>query len=282
MSNVSITDALRSERYDLNSDYAALDRRLFRAVGPERQSALRTTLNITDEGQRLEALYAFPRTAREAHLLFSHDRARILDSFHWVLSRAPFAGPIVDLGCGSGTLLRILREKVVSMPLVGVERAPNLVAIGRELSRGQPNIEIVEGSYDTAEPAHAPFRTLISICGLEFLNQPSVTIEEEHASADGAVPIPVQTWIAGQCGAALMHWRKIAHDEARLILVARLATVASIGAFITAAARSGWKLDFEASSRRPIGGEWLPAMVFLAAQAHEPEPLNYLATWLID
>src|SRR5207249_2141434 len=71
MSNVSVTDALRAERYDLNSDHAALDRRLFREVGPERQSALRSTWNITDEGQRLKALYAFPRTTREAHLLFS-------------------------------------------------------------------------------------------------------------------------------------------------------------------------------------------------------------------
>jgi SAM-dependent methyltransferase len=163
MSTVSITDALRAERYDLNSDSAALDRRLLREVEPERQAALRSIWNVTDEEQRLESLCAFPRTAREAHLLFSHDRARIRDSFHWALSRAPFAGPIVDLGCGTGTLLRILRGTVASTPLVGVERAPNLVAIGRELSRGQANIEIVEGSYDTAQPAHAPFLTLISI-----------------------------------------------------------------------------------------------------------------------
>src|SRR6266446_2319051 len=154
MSDPSITDALRAERYDLNSGHAALDRRLLREVEPERQGALRSIWNVTDEWQRLEALYAFPRTAREAHLLFSPDRARIRDSFRWAPSRAPFAGPIVDLGCGTGTLLRILGGMVASTPLVGVERAPNLVAIGRELSRGQANVEIVEGSYDSAEPAH--------------------------------------------------------------------------------------------------------------------------------
>lgn len=282
MSSVSITDVLRAERYDLNSDSAALDRRLLKEVAPERQAALRSIWNITDEEQRLKALYAFPRTAREAHLLLSHDRARIRDSFHWVSSRAPFAGPVVDLGCGTGTLLRILKGMIASTPLVGVELAPNLVTIGRELSRDHANIDIVEGSYDTVEPAHAPFRTMISICGLEFLGQPSVTIEEEHASVADAVPIRVLAWVSNRCSGALTHWRKIAHDKSRLIFVARLATVASIGGFITTAARSGWKLDFEASSRRLIGGEWLPAMEFVAGSAHEPEQLNRLAGWLID
>src|SRR5262249_47340782 len=145
--------------------------------------------------------------------------------------KAPFVGPIVDIGCGTGTLLRILGGIVSSTPLVGVERAPNLVAIGRELSRGQANIQIMEGSSDTLEPLHAPFRTLISVCGLEFLGQPAITIEDEYAIADGVVPIRAQAW-ANQYGAALDHWRKIAHNGARLILVGRLATVTSIAAFI--------------------------------------------------
>jgi hypothetical protein len=60
------------------------------------------------EVRRLSALYRFPRTAREAHLLFNHDRRRIIDSFRWVLSMQPFEGPIVDFGCGTGTLLRLI------------------------------------------------------------------------------------------------------------------------------------------------------------------------------
>jgi hypothetical protein len=96
--NILVHDVLRAERYDLSSDYASLDRRLMREVGRDREAALRAIWAETDEVRRLSAFYNFPRTAREAHLLFSHDRRRIIDSFRWVLSKQPFDGPIVDSG----------------------------------------------------------------------------------------------------------------------------------------------------------------------------------------
>ena len=108
---------------------------------------MRTIWSDSDEVRRLSAFYRFPRTAREAHLLFSHDRRRIIDSFRWVLSMQPFEAPIVDFGCGTGTLLRLIAREHRDLELVGIDCAENLIEIARSLSSDFENASFLSGDF---------------------------------------------------------------------------------------------------------------------------------------
>ncbi len=270
-------DHLRAERYDLNSEHAALDRRLLKEVGSPRDNLLQMIWRETDERKRLDDLYRFPQTLREAHLLFSHDRMRIIDTFNWVLSHAPFAAPIIDLGCGTGTLIRLLSQLDPGMRCVGLDAAANLIAIARQVP-GHPNIEWREGSYSAA--LSGEFGTLLSICGVEFLDAPRVLVDEEEGIREGHVVQRVEEWAAARVAGILENWRQVASDGARLFVVCRLGTVAATAAFILTAARAGWSFSDSSSQRLPSGDDFLPAMVFEAAEPHEWTGARLLASWL--
>lgn len=272
-----VIDHLRTERYDVSSEAAVLDRRLLKEAGSPRDKVLQTIWRTNDEGQRLHELYRFPQTLREAHLLFSHDRVRIIDTFNWLLSHAPLEGPIVDLGCGTGTLLRLLSRLDPDAKLVGVDEAPNLIAIARQVV-GYPNIEWREAAYSA--PLSGEFQTLISICGLEFPDQPKVLLDEEEGIREGHVVGRVEDWAATRLANTLDSWRRVALSSARLFVVCRLGTVAATAAFIGAAARAGWAFSFAASQRLRSGDELLPAMVFEVAEPHEWAEAQLLASWL--
>lgn len=69
---------------------------------------------------------------------------RLLDPF---LEALPPEGRLLDVGCGGGHLLRIMRERRPDASLVGLDLSPDQVRRARERARrGRERIEYVEGS----------------------------------------------------------------------------------------------------------------------------------------
>jgi SAM-dependent methyltransferase len=276
---MNIQDFSRSEGYDLHSAPASLDRRLLREVGPERATLLRQIWAREDQAERLSGLYGFPTTPREAHLLFSHDRRRIIDSFHWVLRQAPFVSPIVDVGCGTGTLLRLLTRHAPNLKLIGVDAHPNLIAAGRSMATTHPNIELAAGDYNNSLLLSEPAGTILSICGIECLDQPSLRTGDDELVIVGKVPERFAKYAQERIATTLRGWRHQIKPGERILLVARFSTLPLIAAVISVAAKVGFMVQFSASERLQSGQERFPAITFTASEANTPD-LSLLSTWM--
>lgn len=275
---MSIQSFLRAERYDLSSDPATLDRRLLREAGPERADILQRIWASDDEEARLTGMYGCPRTVREAHLLLSHDRLRIIDTFRWIVRQAPFSGTVVDLGCGTGTLVRLLADQNPNVDFVGVDAHANLIDIGSSMADAYPTVQLISGDFtrlDLTQPAG----TMISVCGVECLDQPDASVAEEKAAAGGTVPKGFAGYARERIAPVLGRWRSQIQQGGRLLLIARLSSLSLIAATIRKAAAIGFLARFDASTRLRSGTERIPVMTLIADEPGEAD-MKALVSWV--
>jgi trans-aconitate 2-methyltransferase len=86
----------------------------------------------------------------ELYVRYRDERGR---PFHELIARVPARDPrsVVDLGCGPGTLTRVLADRWPSARVLGVDSSPEMVAAAEPLTTGR--LEFVLGDVATWEPA---------------------------------------------------------------------------------------------------------------------------------
>ncbi|MDX1296176.1 MAG: hypothetical protein R3302_07910, partial [Sulfurimonadaceae bacterium] len=121
-----IKELLIVEGYDFESGPTRLDDRLMAACNSVQKKRLEKAWATRKEPLRLERMYKVPESLEQAHLLFSHDRQRILHSFKWILDALPDdAETIADVGCGTGSLSRLIAHYFPRASVLGVDIAKN-------------------------------------------------------------------------------------------------------------------------------------------------------------
>ncbi|WP_031212450.1 class I SAM-dependent methyltransferase [Mesorhizobium sp. L2C084A000] len=128
---------LGKEGFVFDKKPGQLDRLFLKEFSPEDAADIRRTWEaIHLGGIPSTVLYQLPRTARQANILFSQDRARYVATFDWLQSEIAHWRPqsIVEMGCGTGTFLRFVRTNFPGTRLKGVDAEEALVAISRTVS----------------------------------------------------------------------------------------------------------------------------------------------------
>jgi trans-aconitate 2-methyltransferase len=97
------------------------------------------------------------------YLTYADERAR---PFHDLLTRVHAEHPatVVDLGCGPGTLTRVLKERWPAALVVGVDSSPEMIAAARSV----PGIELVEADLRDWRP-DSPIDVLVSNAALQWI-----------------------------------------------------------------------------------------------------------------
>jgi len=85
----------------------------------------------------------------------------------WVMDRFPDSatGSVIDLGCGTGAMLRMVHERRPAMKLTGIDISPDMLAIAR---RDVPEATLIEDDITTA-PREA-FDVVLSLNILHHLD----------------------------------------------------------------------------------------------------------------
>lgn len=118
-----IKDRLITEGYVFDLSPEHLDDRLLASCNKIQRKRIEKAWATRKKELRLERLYKFPDNINHAHLLFSHDRQRILHSFKWILENLPGdAQSIADVGCATGTLSRLIVHYYPQSSVLGVDR----------------------------------------------------------------------------------------------------------------------------------------------------------------
>lgn len=254
---------LEREDYDFASSSAGLDERLYAACDPIQKKRLDKAFATRNEKLRLERLYAFPKTLKQAHLLFSHDRERIAYSFEWILaSIPPGARAIADVGCGTGTLSRLIAQSYPQAAVLGVDKAANLISAAKTASN-PANVQF--HAIDMSRLSSVGnFDVVVSACGIEQPFLPGPTFEELMMSEGKGIMPGYRRTVASAYGPMLSGLRQAAHNGAYLVGVFRIPDQTHFLMFADVAAEIGWRLEGSMSKKLIVGTETFPAAVFVA------------------
>jgi SAM-dependent methyltransferase len=74
-------------------------------------------------------------------------------------------GLVVDVGCGEGYLLALMREAVPTTPLFGCDHDPKRLAVARRALAGEPALDLVEG-----DARHMPLPAAAAVACLDVLH----------------------------------------------------------------------------------------------------------------
>ncbi len=90
---------------------------------------------------------AAPSWAPAQYLAFKDERTRPFDELLRAIPDAPEAARlVVDLGCGPGHLMPMLRERFPAARLVGVDSSPEMVRAARRATAKLPGLEVVHAT----------------------------------------------------------------------------------------------------------------------------------------
>src|SRR5437870_3053639 len=96
---------------------------------------------------RREALKygADPKSTIDDETIREHEIAAILQLMDHVLARRPVErhSRVIDIGCGNGYLLAVLRSRYPELDLTGIEYSPEMLDVARR--REVPGCSLVEG-----------------------------------------------------------------------------------------------------------------------------------------
>jgi SAM-dependent methyltransferase len=106
---------------------------------------------------------------------------------HWPITRpvlelmhlAP-ADTVLDVGCGSGWLSRILAERVPQGHVVGMDISDEMIRRAREKSAGRANLEFVVGKVGAIPRQDGEFAHAISVESAYYWPDPAKGIREIH------------------------------------------------------------------------------------------------------
>ncbi|PBB81217.1 hypothetical protein CK218_12675 [Mesorhizobium sp. WSM3879] len=263
LTKTEIEKYLENEGYDLVSSSARLDERLRWVCDPIQAKRLEKAWATRNEKLRLERLYEFPKTLRQAHLLFSQDRERIAHSFEWILaSIPPHARAIADVGCATGTLARLIAQSRPSARVWGIDRAANL--IGAAKTANNP----VNVQFETIDMSRLSsvgrFDVVVSACGIEQPYLPGPSFEDLMMTEGKGIMPAYRRTVASGYGGMLSGLRQAVHDGSYLVGVFRIPNQTHFLTFTDVAAEIGWRLEGSLSKKLRVGNETFPGAVFVA------------------
>lgn len=252
---------LEKEGFDFKSSSSRLDDQLLNASDPTQQNRTRKAWQTRNEKLRLTRMYELPRTLHQANLLFSHDRSRILKSYEHLLKTIdPDVKMIADVGCGSGSLVRLIAQLFPGAHVVGIDIAANLIDVAKAVSHA-PNVRFEKLDLSRLSML-GHFDLIVSACGIEepFLPEPSF---EDLMMTKGEGIMPGYRRVVAQAfGERLSGLRHAAHDQTKLRGVFRFPTETLTKTFIDVAQDSGWT-NAEVT-KLSAGTEQFPAICFQA------------------
>lgn len=85
---------------------------------------------------------------------------------------------ILDLGCGSGWLCRLLARLVPEGQVVGVDMAPEMVRRAKAASREYSNLNFMEGAADRIPCGDGSFSKIVSVESAYYWPDPATCIRE--------------------------------------------------------------------------------------------------------
>jgi SAM-dependent methyltransferase len=148
-------------------------------------------------------------------------RRLVADQLARALSRSPAAGPVLDAGCGTGGMLRVLGPSVAGRPTVGLDFNP--VAAGMALGKaGRP---VMSGSVNEMPVGDGKLGGYVSLDVLCHANvDPAAALKEAHRClAPGAIAVlnlPAYAWMFSAHDRRTQNARRFNRGEARALLAA--------------------------------------------------------------
>lgn len=276
---------LRSEGFDFNSSPKELDEAFVRATPSNDRARLRFIWASSGQA-RLNALYKFPKTLRQASLLFSHDRDRVLASYEW-LARLPGghrSDAILDAGCSQGALTRYIARLLPNSKIIGVDALNNLIDIARAASGAFDNIEYFSSSYEQLDLEAESVGLVVSAVGLDLEEVSGSKRSSDLVRLDQTYVSPETIALMEEiAGSALRAWRRVTRNEGSLKCVIRLPDFAALFSFVEVAALAGWSLRRQESTYIRTMTERFPALTFTAT-APKADEINRgeLFEWSIE
>lgn len=284
---------LNGEGFALKSSPRNIESRLKKLLGEERYEDYLDTGDAMRMGEAsIRELYRCMETAKEAHLLFSHQGEIFSEVCAWLTVQLEKAEPgkgsrIAEMGSASGIFCGWLTELFPEAEIVGFEREPNFLSMA-EGSYGDASF--CEWDYSAkplGDDAEA-FNFVVSGLGIDFHHC------NEHYSLGatsfrGTAPYEA---LRAQSLPILRNWRNVCSAGARLFTVLRIPGPLEFVALIDAASASGWALDLSEADWVKVGSkshskddrERLPALTFVASEPVEstglPEEKRLIGHWI--
>jgi len=146
-------------------------------------------------------------------------RRLVADQLARALSGSPAAGPVLDAGCGTGGMLRVLGASVAGRPTVGLDFNPAAAGMARSKA-GRP---VMSGSVNEMPVGNGKLGGYVSLDVLCHANvDPVVALKEAHRClGPGAIAIlnlPAYAWMYSAHDRRTQNARRFNRGEARALL----------------------------------------------------------------
>lgn len=246
---------LKREGFEFDKKPAQIDKAYLKLFTPDEAENIRAIWTMMQMGSSATALYRTPRTLQQAHLLMSYDRERYVAGFDWILTTVQRlkATSVLEVGCGTGVLLRYLKEHLPEVGLKGIDAEPALVG-----SAPPSDIDLVVGDY-LSLPALPSFDVIV--CNFGFDSDKFAPSTQPHSVAtigESKFCPGCSDDLAKELGPYMRAWRSWGTPGAKLLLVGRLPSIGAIRAFEIAAAAVGWSIVIDESDVLKVGEPGLP------------------------
>lgn len=146
-------------------------------------------------------------------------RRLVADQLARTLSRSAASGPVLDAGCGTGGMLRVLGPDVAGRPTVGLEYDP--VAAGMAMTKaGRP---VFSGSVNEMPLGDGTIGAYVSLDVLCHANvEPARALKEAHRCLrPGAIAVfnlPAYSWMLSAHDRRVHNARRFTRGEARALI----------------------------------------------------------------
>lgn len=262
---------LKREGFDFDKKPNQLDKaflKLFSVEEAERIQQIWASMHLLG-GSPIE-LYSVPTKLQQAHLLMSHDRERYLATFDWIRNQVGELQPasVIEMGCGTGVLLRYLAANFPEMIFKGIDTEPALINVAPANS----SISLLQGDY-LAMSADSKSDLIICNFGFDSDNfEASKTPHSIDQIGQSKFCPGCSDDLAVQMTEYLTAWRKWGTPEATLLMVGRMPNFGFLRAVQIAGQNAKWSIELGASDVLRVKNldgmiETFPALTFGPAAA---------------
>jgi SAM-dependent methyltransferase len=148
-------------------------------------------------------------------------RRLVADQLARALERTRAGGPVLDAGCGTGGMLRVLGPAVAGRPTVGLEYDP--VAAG--MAKAKADRPVLSGSVNEMPIGGGTLGAYVSLDVLCHANvDPVLALKEAHRClGPGAIAIfnlPAYSWMLSAHDRRVHNARRFTRGEARALIAA--------------------------------------------------------------
>lgn len=149
-------------------------------------------------------------------------RRLVADQLARGLARSPAGGPVLDAGCGTGGMLRVLGASVDGRPTLGLDYSP----VAAALAAAKADRPVMSGSVNqlpVADGALGAYLSLDVICHADV--DPSRALKEAHRClGPGAIAVfnlPAYGWLLSAHDRRTRNARRFTRGQVRRLLAAQ-------------------------------------------------------------